>query len=95
MDAGLRGCGKLSLVMRRLIPLLGLPLCGCAIAARSDKFGMDFELGVGGIVSYIADFNLKLSVGFSKTHPDKRKEGKDEPEAGDDGADPLGLDHFL
>ena len=40
---------------------------GCAIADRSDKFGADLDLGIGGIFSYIADVHLKASVGFSKT----------------------------
>lgn len=40
---------------------------GCSIASRSDKFGADLDLGIGGIVSYIADVRLKASVGFSKT----------------------------
>lgn len=49
----------------RFLPLV--LLAGCAIADRSDKFGADFDIGVGGILSYIADFHLKGSVGFSKT----------------------------
>jgi hypothetical protein len=53
--------------MKRCAWLLPIAFSGCAIADRSDKFGMDFELGIGGIVSYIADLNLKFSVGFSKT----------------------------
>jgi hypothetical protein len=44
-------------------------LSGCAIADRSDKFGADLDLGIGGIFSYIADVHLKASVGFSKTLP--------------------------
>jgi hypothetical protein len=66
-----------------------LLLTGCAIAARSDKFGADLDIGIGGIIGYIADVRLKASVGFSKTC----KETKDDQGAGD--PDPLGVDHFL
>jgi hypothetical protein len=71
-------------------------LGGCAIAARSDKFGAGIELGVGGILGYIADIRLKADVGFMKSFPDKKKEAVDEGQtegAGD--SDPAGLDHFL
>lgn len=76
---------------------------GCAIAARSDKFGADLDIGVGGLIGYIADLRLKASVGFSKTCSDqetkKRKTGSpEEGHARNEGAgdpDPLGLDHFL
>ena len=45
-----------------------LALCsGCAIADRSDKFGADLDVGIGGVFSYIADVHIKASVGFSKT----------------------------
>lgn len=71
-------------------------LGGCAIAARSDKFGADLELGVGGIIGYIADVHLKVGVGFMKSFPDKKKEAVDEGQAeGAGDSDPLGLDHFL
>lgn len=71
-------------------------LGGCAIAARSDKFGADVEFGIGGILSYVADVRFKASVGFMRSFPDKEKEAGDEGQ--DEGAgdsDPLGLDHFL
>ncbi len=48
---------------------LALLLSGCAIADKSDKFGAEIDLGIGGILSYIADIHLKASVGFSKTCP--------------------------
>jgi hypothetical protein len=71
--------------------LLALP--GCSIAARSDKFGADLEIGIGGILSYIADLRLKASVGFSKTCT----HGKEAPDEAQNDAlsDPLGLQHFL
>lgn len=50
-----------------LMALLAFTLSGCAIAARSDKFGADWEIGVGGIIGYIADVHFRGSVGFSKT----------------------------
>jgi hypothetical protein len=49
------------------VGLLAIVLSGCAIASRSDKFGADWDIGVGGILSYIADVHFKGSVGFSKT----------------------------
>lgn len=52
---------------RVLLTLLALLLTGCAIADRSDKFGAEFELGIGGLLAYVADIKLKASVGFSKT----------------------------
>ena len=42
-------------------------LSGCAIADKSDRFGGDVDIGIGGLFSYIADLHIKLSVGFSKT----------------------------
>jgi len=75
----------------RLAPVL--LLCSCAIAARSDKFGADLELSVGGILSYIVDLKLKANVGFSKTFP--VKENSDGETEGNDGSDPLGLAYFL
>lgn len=57
-------------------------LSGCAIADRSDKFGADLEIGVGGILGYIADLHLKGSVGFSKTCTHEKKESQDEEGAG-------------
>jgi len=81
--------------VRFLAILLALSSGGCAIAARSDKFGADVEFGIGGILSYVADVRFKASVGFMKSFPDK-KEAADEGQvegAGD--PDPLGLDHFL
>ena len=53
--------------MRILAALLPLLVGGCAIADRSDKFGADFELGIGGLLSAVADIRLKALVGFSKT----------------------------
>lgn len=50
-----------------LVVLLAFTLGGCAIASRSDKFGADWEIGVGGIIGYIADVHFRGSVGFSKT----------------------------
>lgn len=49
--------------------ILFLLLSGCAIADRSDKFGAEFELGLGGVLAYAIDIQLKASVGFSKTCP--------------------------
>lgn len=84
--------------------------CGCAIVSRSDKFGADWDIGVGGILSYVADVHFKGSVGFSKTCQCGQKKKKKtaqtepgkEPEADDEGQDegagdpdPLGIDHFL
>lgn len=77
--------------MKALLPILLIVVSGCSIAQRSDKFGADLEIGIGGIVSYIADFRLKASVGFSKTCVCKEKNDERETEMGD----PLGLDHFL
>lgn len=89
---------------------IAICFCGCAIASRSDKFGADWEIGVGGILSYVADVHFNGSVGFSKTcqcdHKKKKKaaqvEAGKEPEAEDEGQDegagdpdPLGIDHFL
>lgn len=80
--------------MRWLIALLILPLPGCAIAARSDKFGAEIDVGVGGLLAYIADLRLKASIGFSKTCPngEEADDGKKE-EAVD--SDPWGLRGFL
>jgi hypothetical protein len=46
--------------------LLAITCSGCAIASRSDKFGADIDIGIGGIFSYIADIHIKANVGFSK-----------------------------
>jgi hypothetical protein len=74
--------------MRILIGPL-LLLTGCAIADRSDKFGADLEIGVGGILGYIADVHLKASVGFSKTCKENADENSDHVD------DPVGLRGFL
>jgi hypothetical protein len=74
------------------LAVLFLLVSGCAIASRSDKFGADLDLGVGGILSYIADLHLKMSVGFSKTCT----EATNGETAHAGGSDPLGdLDDFL
>lgn len=93
------------------VGLLSVVLSGCAIASRSDKFGADWEIGVGGIIGYIADVHFRGSVGFSKTcgcNEKKKKKNTDttskaaideeKADAEDEGAgdpDPLGIDHFL
>lgn len=60
--------------MRTCAAALALILCsGCAIADQSDKFGLEWDIGVGGILSYIADIHIKGSVGFSKTCPGPTK----------------------
>jgi hypothetical protein len=69
--------------------LLAFGLTGCAIAARSDKFGADVDISIGGIISYLVDVRFRASIGFSKTC----KETTDAPSP--DGPDLLGLDHFL
>lgn len=80
---------------RSLAAVVGLTsvllLQGCAIASRSDKFGADLEIGVGGLLGYVADLRFKGSVGFSKTC-NHGKESHDELEAG---ADPDPLRDFL
>jgi hypothetical protein len=53
--------------MKTLTCVLIFFLTGCAIADRSDKFGADLDIGIGGILSYVVDLRLKASVGFSKT----------------------------
>lgn len=56
--------------MKKLVTLFAaLLLSGCAIADRSDKFGADLDLSLGGILSYALQIQLKASVGFSKTCP--------------------------
>ncbi len=47
--------------------ILAFSLTGCAIAERSDKFGADLDIGIGGLIGYVADVRLKASIGFSKT----------------------------
>jgi len=69
--------------MMVVVGWLFLSLCGCAIAARSDKFGADLEFGVGGLLGYIANVHFKASVGFSKTCT--HKESQDEEGAGASG----------
>lgn len=76
--------------MRLGVALIPLLLSGCAIAARSDRFGADLEIGIGGILSYIADLRIKANVGFSKTQ--EARDGKDTVGSGDD---PYGLFDFL
>lgn len=69
---------------------------GCAIAARSDKFGAELDIGVGGIVSYVADLRVRANVGFSKTCTHEgTQEGEDHEAQQDVDRDPLGLLHFL
>ena len=62
--------------MRAAAVVLALLTSGCAIAERSDKFGADLDIGIGGLLSYVADFRLKATVGFSKTcyHKEDRNE---------------------
>ena len=82
--------------MKKLMALtLSVAAChsmGCAIAARSDKFGADLEFGIGGIIGYVADVRFKASVGFSKTIVDKEKKDENVSAVDDD---PFGLRHFL
>lgn len=57
------------------LALLALP--GCAIADRSDKFGADLEIGIGGFLAYAIDLHIKASVGFSKTErPEEEQHGQ-------------------
>lgn len=56
--------------MRKVLPLVLMLLAGCAIADRSDKLSAEFELGIGGLLSYIAEIHVKGSIGFSKTCPE-------------------------
>lgn len=62
--------------MRAAAIVLAFLTSGCAIAERSDKFGADLDVGIGGLLSYVADFRLKASIGFSKTcyHKEDRNE---------------------
>jgi hypothetical protein len=53
--------------MKTIVSVTLIFLSGCAIADRSDKFGADLDVGIGGVFSYIADVHIKASVGFSKT----------------------------
>lgn len=53
--------------MRALVLLLCLSTTGCAIAAKSDRFGADLDVSLGGLIGFIADVRVKASVGFSKT----------------------------
>lgn len=80
--------------MRKLAPVLALCLSACAIADRSDKFGASLDIGVGGIIGYIADVRFKADVGFSKTctHDEEGARGEDQ-DAGHHAADAIG--HFL
>jgi hypothetical protein len=68
-------------VLMVVVTWLTLSLCGCAIAARSDKFGADVEFGVGGLLGYIANVHFKGSIGFSRTC-NHDKESQDEEGAG-------------
>jgi len=63
---------------------------GCSIADKSDKLNAEVDIGIGGILSYIADLHLKASIGFSKTC----KESDNGEETGDL-TDPVGLRGFL
>ncbi len=63
---------------------------GCSIADKSDKLNAEVDIGIGGILSYIADLRFKASIGFSKTC----KESDNGEEAGDL-ADPLDIRGFL
>lgn len=79
---------------RLLIPVLALPLlAACSIMERSDKFGASLDIGIGGIIGYIADLHIKADVGFSKTCPEQ-KEGVHGASQGD-GFEPDTLGHFL
>ena len=70
-----------------LVAALVVSAMGCAIADRSDKFGAELDLGLGGIVSSMIDIRLYASVGFSKTC----KDGVNGEKEADLGDDPLGL----
>lgn len=50
-----------------LSPILLLALSSCTIMDKSDTFGAEFDLGIGGLLSYVADLRLSAKVGFSKT----------------------------
>lgn len=56
-------------MLKSLAAVLALALSGCAIADRSDQFGAEWDIGIGGILSYIADVHISGKVGFSKTCP--------------------------
>ena len=73
--------------------LVSLLLSGCAIAARSDRFGASIDIGIGGILSYVVDLRLKADVGFMKTC--NHKEDGDAKAPDDGSGDPLGLIGFL
>jgi len=45
-------------LLAAVVVWMSAALGGCAIAARSDKFGAGVEFGVGGIVSYVADEDI-------------------------------------
>lgn len=77
--------GKLAVYTALILTMLG-----CSIAEKSDKLNAEVDIGIGGILSYIADLRFKASIGFSKTC----KETVNGEEAGDPD-DPLGLRGFL
>jgi hypothetical protein len=69
--------------MKRFASVLVLLLgSGCAIVDQSDKFGAEWDIGIGGILSYVADVHIKGSIGFSKTCPDTKKEATHETKTG-------------
>jgi hypothetical protein len=75
--------------------LISANLFGCAIVNRSDRFGADLDVGLGGIVSTIADVHVKASVGFAKTHFRGESDGQEKSVESDSGDDILGLRGFL
>lgn len=81
---------------RSLIPVLALPiLAACSIMDKSDTFGASVDIGVGGIIGYIADLHFKANVGFSKTCPEpEQKEGVHGASQGD-GFERDSIGHFL
>lgn len=91
--------------------LFPLALMGCTLLDNSDTFGAEWDIGIGGILSYVADVHVKGKVGFSKSCHCHRKVKKKDPQTGeikevDDDSldevapaaapgDPLGVRHFL
>lgn len=77
-------------------------LSGCSALGRSDSFGAEGRIKIGGLVGYIANIDIYGKVGFYKQHPDRKtcphcgkETHDDEPEELDLDGDPLGLLHFL
>lgn len=79
--------GRQILIYAILISLLS----GCAIANKADNFSAGVDLGVGGILGYIADLRFKAHVDFSES---SKETSNAEHEALVD-PDPLGISHFL